>query len=85
MLRPLTQDSGRCHRARSPLSVIKTKSKGYTNEEVEIDSITTRRQSEFLRRGSAIDKAIVSNVLKSKFNKSICASTFSYGDRPENQ
>ena len=42
------------------------------------------KQTKYLRRGSAIDKAIISNVLKSKFNKNICASAFSYSDRPEN-
>ena len=41
-------------------------------------------KSVFLRRGSAIDKAIISNVLKSKLNRNVSGSVFSYGDHPQN-
>lgn len=40
--------------------------------------------SNFLKKGSSIDKAILSNVLKSKLNRNVSPSTFSYGDVPAN-
>lgn len=43
-----------------------------------------RLKSNFLKKGSSIDRAILSNVLKSKINLNICPSTFSYGDVPDN-
>lgn len=41
-------------------------------------------RSNFLRKGSSIDRAILSNVLKSKANSNVSPSTFSYGDVPGN-
>jgi hypothetical protein len=41
-------------------------------------------RSNFLRKGSSIDRAILSNVLKSKLNANVSPSTFSYGDVPGN-
>lgn len=45
---------------------------------------TKQLKTNFLRKGSSIDKAILSNVLKSKINLNVCPSTFSYGDVPDN-
>jgi hypothetical protein len=42
-------------------------------------------KSNFLRKGSSIDRAIISNVLKSKVNNNVCPSAFSYSDVPANQ
>jgi hypothetical protein len=41
-------------------------------------------KSNFLRRGSSIDKAIIVNVLKSKLNSNVCAPSFGYCDAPQN-
>ena len=38
-----------------------------------------------MKRGAAIDKAIINNVLKSKFNQNICNPAFSYCDHEENK
>lgn len=45
---------------------------------------TKQLRSNFLKKGSSIDRAILSNVLKSKLNTNVTPSTFSYGDVPAN-
>ena len=85
VLRPLTQESGHCYRSQTPLSVIKTRSKALSNDSSPIEEYSSIRRKKFLRRGEAIDKAIIQNVLKSKLNKNVCAPTFSYADEPQNK
>jgi hypothetical protein len=46
---------------------------------------STKLKSGFLRKGSSIDKAILSNVLKSKMNRNVTPSAFSYGDVSANE
>ena len=43
------------------------------------------KTTKFLRRGSAVDKAIINNVLKSKFNQNVCTPAFSYCDHDANK
>jgi hypothetical protein len=46
---------------------------------------TSNLKYKFLRKGSSIDKTIISNVLKSKANLNVIPSAFSYSDSPANQ
>lgn len=45
----------------------------------------SQRKTNFLRKGTAIDKAVISNILKSKLNKNVCAPAFGYCDVPQNK
>ena len=75
-----SESSSKCHRAQSPLSIIRTRSKIASKELTPFESNTPPRKTNFLRRGSAIDKAVINNVLKSKFNQNVCTPTFTYCD-----
>ena len=83
--RPFTEDSGRCHRASSPLSIIRSKSKQLSQDIEPIESVSKPRKINFLRRGSSLDKSIINNVLRSKLNHNVCSSNVSYCDHPQNQ
>ena len=43
------------------------------------------RRTDFLRRGSAIDRSIIKNVLQSKLNQNTCTAAFSYCDNENNK
>jgi hypothetical protein len=85
--RPFTE-SGKCHRrAYSPLEVIRTRSKCESRDTLQVEPVksTPVLKANFLRKGSALDKAVITNVLKSKLNTNISASIFSYGDVASNK
>lgn len=43
------------------------------------------KKTRYLKRGSSVDKAIIHNVLKSKFNQNVCNPAFSYCDHEQNR
>lgn len=77
------QQQTKCHdRCSSPLSIMRTRSMCLHSQPNQPQSPPL--QNKFLRKGSAVDRTIIRNILFSKINPDTCRSTQSYGNVPQN-
>lgn len=72
-------------RMESPLSILRSRSKDLSQNDHKSCDNDRKIRVNFLKKGKAVDKAIIMNVLKSKLNLNVCANTFSYVNDPRNK
>ena len=85
--RPKSTQTVRCHdRSSSPLSVIRTHNKCFHQEGEQSSCVASPQiRKKFLRKGSAVDRTIIRNVLMSKLNATQSRTTSSYCDAVQNK